>query len=266
MKMFALAAMAVLAVSVFAQGPGGQGGPGGGQGRGQGRGQGGMMGGGMRQQMGPAALLRRADVQADLKLTDEQKGQLQALNQKMMESMRGSMGQPGQGGQDPEAMRTAMQKMQEENDAAIAKILTPEQNKRLKEIRIQLEGNRILMDKAFQKELGLSEAQIKKITDLDAAQRQQNQALMQQVMDQQMTQEQAAAARQDMQKKFDADLANVLTADQKTKMNSMKGEPFKADPNIRGGGGGFGGGGRGPGGGGGRGPGGPGGPGNGPGI
>ena len=230
-------AMAMLLVvgSAFAQG--------GGQGRGLGGQRGGMMGGGQ----GSLQLLTRKDVQDDLVITAEQKKKIDDLNtaaqserQKMMEDMRSGGGQP-----DMEAMRAAMEKSRKANDEKVKAILTADQQKRLKEIRVQIMGNRAIMDEEVQKDLGLTADQKSKIKKIQEKQQQDMRDMMEDMRNSggQMDREAMQAAMQKSQDKMNEEMAKVLTAEQATKLKEMGGKPFKStqQPGGRRGGGGGGG-------------------------
>lgn len=245
MKKIAVASLAsILVVSAFAQGGGGAGG-GRGQGAG-GRGQGGMGRGGGGDATG-LNTLQRADVQKELNVTAEQKTKIEALaakNRQDMQAMRDSM---QNGGGDAGNMREMMDKANEKTKKELAGIISAEQLKRLKEIQIQLMGGRALLNAEVQKELGITDSQKSKLEAVQATQRDKMQEMMQggQVDRTQM---------QEMMTKINAEISaemiKVLTSEQKTKFEAMKGKAFKADPNERGAGfggrgGGGGGGGRG---------------------
>lgn len=189
------------------------------------------------QQGGTQMLLRRADVQKDLKLTDEQKSALRALDEKMGTDLRNAM---QNGGGDPAALRTMMETMQKKHAEDSEKILTEVQKKRLMEIQIQVEGNRALLDLKIQRALGLSETQVKKLQNAQTAQQTKQREMMQAMREQQMTREQMQAEQTKMRDDFDKELGAILTADQAEKFKAMAGEKFEADPNQ--GRGGFGGG------------------------
>ena len=233
-------AMAMLLVvgSAFAQGGGG------GQGRGLGGQRGMIMGGGGQ---GSLQLLTRKDVQDDLVITAEQKKKIDELNtasqadrQKMMEDMRNGGGQP-----DMEAMRAAMDKARKANDEKVKAILTAEQQKRLKEIRVQIMGNRAIMDEEVQKDLGLTADQKSKIKKIQDKQQQDMRDMMEDMRNSggQMDREAMQAAMQKAQDKVNEEMAKVLTAEQTTKLKEMGGKPFKStqQPGGRRGGGGGGG-------------------------
>ena len=185
-----LLAVAVLAIAVVSQAQRGFGGPGG------------MMGG------GAAGLLMRDDVKEDLKLTDEQKDKLAALmpnmqdREAMMAMIQEIMKEAGisdfQEMQTPEgqkkmapviAKRAA--EMKKKQDA----ILTPEQAKRLAEINVQFNGNRVVTQPDIAKEIGMTEDQNKAIADLNKKQAAAMRGLFQQVQSGELTMEDVQAKR-----------------------------------------------------------------------
>lgn len=222
---------------------------GGGQGRGQGRGGFGQgRGGGMT----PLSLLMRSDVRKDLDLKDEQITKIEALQPQRGQGGGGQRGQGGgqgggqrgqgggqggggqRGGQMTDEQRAAMQeaarKRAEEQKAAIAAILSPEQVTRLSEIAYQLQGNMAILQADTQKLLGLDDKQIASIKDLQTKQQEANQALFQKMRDQEITQEEL---RDKMTKNTDimkAELGKILKADQAAKLKALGGtKPFVAD-------------------------------------
>lgn len=227
-------AVLVLSASAFAQG-------GGGQGRGQNRG---MMMGGRGGQMTRSMLLGRADVQADLKLTEKQKADLQAVQEAAAEEMRNRMEEMrangGGGGFDRDAMRAEMEAFQKKQDDKIKAIVTEDQWNRLGEIRIQLAGPRAALMPEVQKALNLTGAQKNSLDALAEKQQQANNELMQRMRDGEIEREQMAELRAQNDKILGEEIAKVLTAEQNEMLKKMGGAPFKADPNM-GRGGGFGG-------------------------
>lgn len=217
-KLVALAAVAVLATSAFAQR-----GQGGGQGRGGGFGQRGGFG-----QAGNMQLLQRADVKADLGITSEQTTKIEALQTAQREEMR-AMFQGGGGGGDREAMMAAFAKMTEATDKKLNEILTPTQTKRLLEINVQLSGNRALLLPAVQKALVLNEGQLAQVKALQAKQQEAMQSIMERMRNGEIERDQIGELRAKNDKILGEELAKILTADQATKLKAMAGKPFKAD-------------------------------------
>lgn len=177
--------------------------------------------------MSATQLLRVEKVQKELELTDDQKAQLDKLNEEMRAKMREAF---QGGGQDREAARERMQAMQKEIDAGLEKILLPNQLKRLKEIRLQVAGiNAALMDEEVRKELNVSEEQVQKIRDA-----------VQKVMEEMRGQRPQQGERPDpaqmrermqqMRQKMQEATMSVLTPEQKEKWEKMCGEKFEIDP------------------------------------
>lgn len=219
-RVLSTAVVAVACLSIaFAQGGGGQGG-------GQRGGQGGFgqRGMGMGMQGGPQ-ILARQDVQAELKLTDSQKSQIQALLEanRPQGGFGGGRGGGGGGqGFDPEALRAQRERM----EAEVQKILTPEQYKRYRELNLQLQGPRALGQPEVAKEVGLSEAQQNQIRQLIQAEQETMRSMFQggggggdfQAMREQM---------QAMRAETDRKILAVLNAEQKAKWESMLGKKFE---------------------------------------
>ncbi|GMV38137.1 MAG: hypothetical protein AMXMBFR61_26450 [Fimbriimonadales bacterium] len=203
-RLFALVGAAALIACTFAQGPAVR----------QGRGQfGGGQFGGAAQLLG---MLRMPDVQAELKLTEAQKAKLESL------SVRPEAG-AGPPTQEERQARIA------QIDKEIQTILDKAQYERAKQLSLQLRGPEALAsDPEVQKALGLTEDQIKKISDTVAQVRQSH---MQQLRGgaggEQPTREQITARMQEMRKEMATKVEALLTAEQKTKYQAMKGKPFQ---------------------------------------
>ena len=177
--------------------------PGGGRGRGMG------MGGGMSH----AALLRQDAVQADLGLTADLKSKLATALPE-----RGQGG--GAGGGNPRDMTDEQRQKwmeerrarQAEDDKKIAGLLDAKQLARLKQIRVQALGAGVLMDETIAKELGITDDQVSK---------------MQSAMQELRGQGQGGGGNfAEMRAKMTAKAMEILTADQKAKLEAMKGPAF----------------------------------------
>jgi Spy/CpxP family protein refolding chaperone len=197
--------------------------------------------------MGPAQLVAIEQVQKELELVDDQKQEIA----KITDEARQGLGDLGFGSlrdlpEDQRAekmreLRTKMEARNKETEEKINKVLLAHQQKRLKEIALQVRGIAALSDEAVAKELALSadqKGQIEKITE-DADQARRN--LFQDAGgDREGLREKGQAIRTEAEQKALA----VLTADQKTKFEDMKGKKFELDRSaLPGGGRGFGGGG-----------------------
>ncbi len=216
MKFLAVTAVAVMAITSFAQGGGG------GRGFGQGRGMGGM------QDANGAFLLRREDVQGELKLTADQKSKLTTIQEGQREKMREVFQNAGG---DQDAMRAAMTKMQAENSKETMAVLTADQQKRLKELAVQRMGNGAAMNADIQKEIGVTDDQKAKMKELQDKQMAASQALMEKMRNQEIDREQMMASMQKNTAILNTEVGKILTDAQKAKLTAMGGKAFKfVDP------------------------------------
>jgi Spy/CpxP family protein refolding chaperone len=230
-KLAVIATLFCVAAGSFAQGGGG------GQGRGFGR------GGGFAQQSG-FGLLRRTDVQTDLKLTDDQKAKIKDLNAKMREEMTTAReNASASGGGDPSAMQDAMKKINDTYKPQFEAILTPDQATRLKQIGIQLQKNRAILDPDVQTQLSITDDQKAKIKDLQDKFTQTMTEMMGKMRDGSLDRTQMRDLMTKNNQTMDDELGKVLTSDQTAKLKDMGGPTFTVtdQPGGRGGGGGGGG-------------------------
>ncbi len=203
--------------------------------RGGGRGFGGGMGG----TTAKARLATLSEVQTELKLNDEQKSKITAISEQLVSDTRGLFG----GGGDPSETREKMEQLNKDASAKVDALLDPAQQKRLQEIAIQVNGPSSLSDPAVVDKLQLTDDQKKQIEDA----RQSNfQALRDAFADMgSMSREERQAKREEMRKAADEKLLAVLTPQQKTEFDGLKGAPLTVDLSPlrgqRGGGGGGGG-------------------------
>jgi len=225
-----------LACTSFAQGGGG--GQGGGRGFGGGMGQ--RMGGRMGMGYNPLQLLGRTDVEKDVVITDEQLTKLKDLNTKMQDARRKAMEdmRNNQDSGDREAMMKEMQKLQEkwnkEQQTELEKIVTADQLKRTKEIYIQLTGNRIITDAAFQKELAITDKQKEDIKSLQTKQQEANASLFEKIRNQEISREDMQASMEKNNKILDEELGKLLTTEQSEKVKAMKGtKTFTPDKEVK---------------------------------
>ncbi|MFQ3586845.1 MAG: hypothetical protein SNJ76_04165 [Fimbriimonadaceae bacterium] len=200
-----------------------------GQGRGGFGGRGGMMmGGGLQND---TMLLMRSDVQAELKLTADQRTRLEQMQERMRQQMMERMQSGGMMG-DREAMQAEFRRMQEETTRQVNSILTADQQKRLKEISIQMAGARAVMREDVAKELGITADQKTRLDRLQEAQRAANQSIMEKMRNGELDREQGQASMERNRVTLDAEIMKILTEAQRAKLKEMGGAPFQADPNA----------------------------------
>jgi Spy/CpxP family protein refolding chaperone len=219
-KLALIVAVAAIACSAFAQGGGGGGRRGGGQ-----------RGGGSP--YAPLTLAGREEVAKEIGITDDQKTKITELRTssraKATEAMQAA-------GTDRAAQAEARAKINADTNKALAEILKPEQMKRLRELEIQWSGKAIVTtDKELQSELGITDEQKTKFTDLVAKQR----AAMAEART--ATAGDRAAMTEATTKNnkiMEDEIDKVLTDAQKTKLKDLGGkEMAKPAPPARGGGG-----------------------------
>ena len=143
-----------------------------------------------------------------------------------------------------EKMRKQREEFEAKAVSQLDEVLFPEQMERLKQIEIQVAGVRALMIKHVAEELKLTAAQQKELEDVSEKVGQEMMSKMRELFqsgDRENIREKMEEARKESEEK----LLNVLTSEQKSKFEKMKGEPFEMPDFGRGG---FGRGGRGRGG------------------
>jgi Spy/CpxP family protein refolding chaperone len=199
----ALTTVAVLALAANVQAQQGQGR----------RGTGGGMGGGM---MMGGMLLQNEKVQKELDLTAEQKEKLQEVNKENRDAF-GSLRDLSQ-----EERMTKMREMGEKAQKKVEGILLPNQVKRLKEIQLQAQGTMALANPDVAKELGLTDDQKEKIKTINQESRGNRPQFTPGQRPSQEERDKMQKAREETNKK----IMDVLTADQKSKLETMKGEKF----------------------------------------
>lgn len=226
-------ALALLAVASLGSAQQGQGGGGGGR-QGGGFGQRGGMGGAQRL----TQLLRNEQVQAELKLSDDQKAKIEALPRPQRGGGGGGNGGGG-GGQRPTPPTPEEQlKQLTEDKAATSAILSPEQEKRLEEIRIQWAGGNAATLPDVQEALALTAEQKTKITELQSKMREATMGLMEKMRNGEIDRQDLMPTMQKNNDTFKAEVMKILTADQSAKLKAMSGAELKQEMRRPGGGGG----------------------------
>ena len=178
-----------------------------------------------------AMLLGREDVQAELKLDDEQKGKLDAQRAGARDKMRQafmSMRNGGEMGEDAQkAMQTRMTTMFEDMAKEATSVLTEDQKKRLQELYVQSAGPLAVVQPDISKELGLSEAQKAKIDDLQRRQGEATQGIWERVGNGEIDRDEATEKMQKNSKVMEAEVGKVLTPAQRDKLKALGGAVFE---------------------------------------
>jgi len=171
-------------------------------------------------------------VQKEIEVVDDQKAEIA----KISEEIRGQRTQgerPNFREMSDEDREKYMAQMRErgEKEAKIAnakleEVLLPPQIARLKEIALQQRGTSALTDPEVAKELKITDAQKKKLADVNQKNMETMRSKMQELF-QGGNREGIREKRQEMRKEADGKVLAVLTGEQKKKFEVMKGEAFE---------------------------------------
>lgn len=196
-------------------------------------------GGGRMMRFGGGGGLRMAlrdDVSKELGLTADQKSKLQDASDKEREEMRaqfqnagGGNGNDGGGQPDFAAMRKRMEERQAKEKEILAGILNADQQKRLKELTIQRQGNMAIADAEVQSDLKMTDAQKQQVADLQQKQMDAMRTVMEKIRNQELDFQSARPIFEKNQKIMSDELIKILTDDQKKQFATMGGKPFTFD-------------------------------------
>jgi Spy/CpxP family protein refolding chaperone len=180
------------------------------------RGRGGP-GGGMFGPPTAGRLLGLKEVQDALKLTDDQKGKVEEINDKMREDMRAAF----QDGGD----RDKMMEIAKETSNKINEVLDDGQEKRLMGIMIQVNGAAAIADPAVAKELNITDDQKAKMQEVRAGVREEFEKLR----DQDLSREERGKKFEEIQADVNKKILAELTSDQQAQLEKLKGEKVEID-------------------------------------
>jgi Spy/CpxP family protein refolding chaperone len=164
-----------------------------------------------------AALLTLKEVQAELKLTDEQKEKVEKINEQMRQDMRDAFG--GGGG------REKMQEIVKSTTQKVDEVLDDGQRKRLTGIMIQVNGASAVADPNVAKELNITDDQKSKLEKIRDEAREGMRELFSPDLSREEREKKMTEYRDDINKKVLA----VLSSDQQAQLESMKGEKVEVD-------------------------------------
>lgn len=176
-------------------------------------------------------LLVNPQVQTELKLTEEQRRQIQDIVARAREEMRPQQGQrPGAGGQRPGqgGMGANMERYTEE----AMRILQPNQRERFEQIQLRVQGVRALGREDIAQKVGLTQEQRQQIRDIlrenmggrDGARPNPGEWNPQEMR----------AQMEERRQENERRILQILTAEQKAKWESLLGAPFELRPQPRG--------------------------------
>jgi Spy/CpxP family protein refolding chaperone len=174
---------------------------------------------------GPGFLLRNKSVQEELKLSEDQVKKItttmEEINKKHQEE-RDEL-QNLEGEERAEKGRALFQKINDETTKGLAGILTPDQEKRLKQIQLQVRGAQAFTEAEVQKTLNLTDEQKDKIKTIGEDARKQMGEIFQPGGDPQEGRKKMTALRKETMDNIMA----TLNDQQKASWKEMTGAPFE---------------------------------------
>jgi len=211
----------------------------GGRRRGGQRGGPGGFGGGFGGGGGGAFLLRNEAVQKELKISDIQKEKILKIQEDSQKETRELFSGLRDLDRDArqkkmEELREKAQKLGADTTKKINEVLDADQQKRLKGISLQMAGTRALLNADTAKELNITDDQKTKIQAAITAQGEKTRALFGELRGGNFDRDKFREKSEAIRAETDKAIAEVLTKDQTTKLEELKGEKFDTSSLRRG--------------------------------
>lgn len=173
----------------------------------------------------PSVTLAQLDeVQQELELTDEQKQQVEQLNEELNDARREAF--QGAAG-DFDKMREDIAKIYDEFTTKFNATLEEPQQKRAREVYVQVNGPVVLSQESIANELMLTDDQKEKLEEAARESREEVRDSLQGFRD--MSAEERTKKFQELIESRDSSLLAVLTDEQKEQFETMKGEKLEVD-------------------------------------
>jgi hypothetical protein len=161
-------------------------------------------------------LLKQKSVQDELKLTSAQVKEVEAAAEKEMRAFNDLFSLP------PEEHAKRLKELTKENDQKAVRTLSPGQEKRLRQIRLQVQGPRVFTDPQLAQELNLTEEQRQRVGKMVEEFDQQMGKSIQPGVSPEEARQKMRARDKDARER----LLKLLTPEQQAKWKEMAGEPF----------------------------------------
>lgn len=187
--------------------------------------QGRMMG--MNMQTPDAFLVMNPDVQKDLKLSDQQKADIEKMMNEWRQNMPGRQGGGGGGGAPQGFDPSSIQRMMKEANDKIMGVLDVKQKERIFQIGVQTAGGRALFREDVQEKLSMKAAQKKQLNDLQSKMQEATMELFQSMRDQAITREEMQTSMANNNRILGEEALKVLDATQKDAFEKLKGPKFE---------------------------------------
>ncbi len=169
-----------------------------------------------------SSLLARSDVQKDLKVTKEQKAKIDELQKGLAAAFEN-------GGGDESARSSILAQVAQHDQKAVA-ILTKDQQARLVQISLWMSVSQALTRRSTRAALSITRDQITQLRAVQTASRGERQKLFEAQAKSKDEDKSIAKQLQANQQKLDADMLAVLTKEQRTKFDKLRGKKFTPDP------------------------------------
>jgi hypothetical protein len=169
-------------------------------------------------------LLVRSDVRKDLKMTKPQIERIDRLYKDITSDMQ-TLAESNQ--RPTSSLEREMRDLSERYDKQAIDVLDPTQRTRIREIQIQIDGNRSILRPEIQRSLGMTPAQTRQAREIEA--KEQRALLEKMKAATELTDADVTRMVRDMDVRLNRSLEAVLNANQKKKLNGLRGAPFKQD-------------------------------------
>ena len=179
----------------------------------------------------PLHLLQTAKVKKELKITDEQSAKLAKIAEKYDREAASKLGKGRADGLSAQAIRETGDKLIESSRQEVSTVLNAEQLNRLKQILLQVNGAEALQDKEVAKQVGLTAEESTKLQNLLAQTNDKLRGIIgtARSSDPNQTQKIIGANTRSAEKIDDhaqSQYLGVMTAEQKQKLEALRGAPF----------------------------------------
>jgi Spy/CpxP family protein refolding chaperone len=167
-------------------------------------------------------LLSRKAIREDLKLTDDQSQRIRAALVKQITAFVDTIDLP------KEQRAQKFPELRAQGELAAAEILTSDQQARLKQIRLQLQGARAFLNPETAGKLGLSDEQREKLSATLKEARKEFGALFKEGM----KREDAGPKLAELRRRITEQALSVLTEEQRARWKEMTGAPVSRDLRV----------------------------------
>lgn len=180
----------------------------------------------LAQQSDPLEIIYRKDVQRDLKLDLGQRNKLDNLHSQQLKDISAAQ---ARNRRNRTALEEPQEKARQQTQEKIDELLTQAQKDRLQQVSWQLMGNTTLFMDEIQKKLGVTSDQKQQLTQIQADRDQKVAQLQSEIASRQVRPNEVVSELKKINGATSETIAAVLSDDQKSALQKLYGENFKAD-------------------------------------